>query len=67
MNTLENAALAAAVNSSQEVDVLVGTPVEHLVTHEVLQVDVLDDPGGLVSLCLSLPGNLTEENNTVQL
>jgi hypothetical protein len=64
---LENAALAAAVNSCQEVDVLVGTPVEHLVTHEVLQMDVLDDPGGLVSLSLSLLGNLTEENNTVQL
>ena len=60
---MENAALSAAVDSRQEVDVLAWTPVKLLVAHEVLQVDVEDDPGGVVGLSLS--GNLTDENNTI--
>ena len=60
---MENAALSAAVDSRQEVDILAWTPVELLVAHEVLQVDVEDDPGGVVGLSLS--GNLTDENNTI--
>ena len=61
VDTLENAALATAVNSCEKVDVPVRTPVELLVAHEVPQVDVLDDSTGVI---LSLPGNLTCQINS---
>ena len=61
--TLENAAFSASVVSRQKVDVSVRRPVKLLVAHEVLQMDMLDDPTSVFTQISSLPGNLTDQFN----
>ena len=61
--TLENAAFSTSVVSRQKVDVPVRRPVKLLVAHEVLQMDMLDDPTSVFTQISSLPGNLTDQFN----